>query len=364
MALFTSRRDELVQAISSQMPQISFNNCVGLNVEQLFRKALEKDPRLLALLSGYEFNYITSNGIVRDYNILIKYNTDATALADVTVDTGNWSVRELMTKGAPRAVTLVSQNPQAIGQQLNDGLDRMLSLYEGLHGYQVGTSGFPTLTDYELIKINFDYMMPMNQLRHYQAQTQHAVRAAWQTILGKAQVPPFVKPFLALSYITQEAIYDHRCHDEVVGNPSAMPTDPIPHLGYGPLVEKRGICSGLAWAFKHMMDAAQIECLCVTGYLKKNRTIGHMWNMVKIENQYYHVDLAVGIDNDGVCVYRLMQPDVVFRSDHEWKQDEYPAAYGTRFDYDYVETYLAKNEDALLRQGANEKYLFPDRILD
>ncbi|MBQ9082750.1 MAG: hypothetical protein IJY28_04535 [Clostridia bacterium] len=365
MAWFTTRTDELAQAISGRLQQVTFNNCVGVNVEQLFRKALEKDPRMLALLSGYEFNYITSNGIVRDYTILLQYNADAPGdLSDILVDNGSWNAQSLLTKGAPGQVTLVSKNRQAIRQQLNDNLGRLVSLYEGIHGYNMNSGGFPSLTDYELLKISFDYIMPMNQLRQYQAQAQRAARTAWQTILGKAQVPPAIKPFLALSYLTQEAIYDHRCHDEVRSNSAAIPTDPIPHLGYGPLVEKRGICSGLAWAFKHMMDAARIECICVTGYLKSDRSVGHMWNMVKLDNQYYHVDLAVGIDNDGVCVCRMMQPDIVFRSDHEWNTADYPVAYGSRFDYDYVEEYLAEHEIDLLRQGAEEKYLFPERIID
>ena len=167
-----------------------------------------------------------------------------------------------------------------------------------------------------------------------------------------------------MSYITQECCYDQRAFDEVESNPEKTPSDPIPHLAYGPLVEFRGICSGLAWAFKTLMDEANIECICVSGFLKEDLKTGHMWNLVKLDGQYYHVDPTWGIKDDGVYISGLLQPDSMMKITHIWELSDYPTARGMRFDYDFIEDFLVENGNDFLDDGANEKYFFPEEIID
>ena len=56
---------------------------------------------------------------------------------------------------------------------------------------------------------------------------------------------------------------------------------------YGALVNKRALCQGMAKAFSYLCGKVGIETLTVTGDADG---IAHMWNMVKIGGEWYHID--------------------------------------------------------------------------
>lgn len=59
---------------------------------------------------------------------------------------------------------------------------------------------------------------------------------------------------------------------------------------YGVIKNNIGTDQGFARAFLYMSDMQEIECLYVTGkYNNQNRA----WNIVKIGNYYYHIDIAM-----------------------------------------------------------------------
>lgn len=70
---------------------------------------------------------------------------------------------------------------------------------------------------------------------------------------------------------------------------------PLSHTMYGPLVDGRGVCDGIAMAFCHLCRAAGIGCRIVRG------TIGgrepHAWDIVTLGGRDYHVDVT----HDLVC---------------------------------------------------------------
>lgn len=358
--------DTLIMAMSAKQPQVRLEHCVG-SADTIIKNAIKKEPRLLAFLSGYQYNYM-KKGLVQilyDYDITITYQDDSPdQLDDVVLDQGDWDASELLEKGNPKSIKMVTEDPDAIGKKLNEIIKKMLSLYEGIHGWNASSYSFDKISELSVCTIGYDYLVPMQQLRSFQGKAIFSAKMIWKKILGRAKVPAFVKPFLAYSYITQECCYDQRAYDEIEGNPNKLPTDPIPSLSYGPLVEGRGICSGLAWAFKLLMDEANIECSCIVGYLKEKQDVGHIWNLVKLDGQYYHVDTTWGIQQQGVYISGLMQPDNLMRASHLWEEENYPKARGMRFDYDYIEDFLVENGNEYLDDGANEKYFFPDEIID
>ena len=366
MGLFTAPEDILIEAISEKRPQVRLEHCVG-SIEGVFKNALRKEPRLLAFIGGYEVNYM-KKGLVQirnDYDVVIKYQDCAPdSLNDVIVDNGRWDPMSVIGKAGPREVSIVTKDLNALEKKLSSILDVLPRSYEGCLGWQTGTMSFPKLSGDSLCQLTYSYVVPPHELRQLQSKAQFAAKNIWRTILGHARVPQFVKPFLAFSYISQECMYDQRAYDELEDDPTKLPSDPMPHLAYGPLVEKRGICSGLAWAFKRLMDEAGVECICVSGYLKEDTRIGHVWTMVKLDGQYYHVDPTWGIKDGGVFIGGLLQPDSVMKNTHIWNAADYPAARGMHFSYDYIEDYLADNGNDILDAGANEKYVFPDDIVE
>lgn len=59
------------------------------------------------------------------------------------------------------------------------------------------------------------------------------------------------------------------------------------HTSAGVLANRKGLCDGYAYVFKYFMDEFGIPCQVV--YSKK---LNHMWNMVQIVGQWYHVDVS------------------------------------------------------------------------
>ena len=51
-----------------------------------------------------------------------------------------------------------------------------------------------------------------------------------------------------------------------------------------------------------------------------------------------------------------MQSDSMMKSTHIWKTIQYPQARGVRFDYDFIEDFLAEKGNDFLVDGAEEKF--------
>ena len=366
MGQSTHPEDLLISAMIDKEPEVRLEHCFA-SIQDIFKRALNKDRRLLAFLSSYGARYM-KKGLIQvayDYDVTIQYREQApSSIDDVVVDDGDWDASTLIKKGTPRELTLVTSYYDRVSEKLSEIMCILLSSCEGVHGFNTDCFVFENLSSDTVCTISYDYILPQQKLRQLQGQSAFAAKTVWKSILGKSKVPQFVKPFLAFSYLTQECCFDQRAYDEMESDRSSQPTDPVPYLAYGPLVERRGVSAGFAWAFKALMDEANIECSCVAGCLREETKIYHIWNLVKIDGQFYHVDPTWGIKENGVCISTFMQPDSMMRGTHLWYEEKYPAAKGLRFDYDYIEDFLAENGNEFLDDGANETYFFPDEIID
>ncbi len=61
------------------------------------------------------------------------------------------------------------------------------------------------------------------------------------------------------------------------------------HTSYGALIEKEAVCDGFTKALQLVLDRVGIQSILVSGMLEEQ---AHAWNMVKIANSWYHVDLT------------------------------------------------------------------------
>ena len=66
---------------------------------------------------------------------------------------------------------------------------------------------------------------------------------------------------------------------------------------YGAIDSKTSICEGYAKAFKYLCKKANLWCNLVDGTI--NGT-SHMWNLVKLNDEYYHVDITWSDYNDAL----------------------------------------------------------------
>lgn len=70
---------------------------------------------------------------------------------------------------------------------------------------------------------------------------------------------------------------------------------------YSVLINNRGVCASYSRAFQYIMISLDIPCIFITGELNGTP---HAWNMVKIDNLWYHIDITNGNNGyDDYCNY-------------------------------------------------------------
>ncbi|MBR5515065.1 MAG: hypothetical protein IKU52_02540 [Clostridia bacterium] len=99
----------------------------------------------------------------------------------------------------------------------------------------------------------------------------------------------FEKEVVLSDYITDKCTY------------TAISNDLLESTAYGALVKGEAVCDGYAYAAKELFNAAHIDTMVVFGTANESE---HMWNMVNIDSDYYHLDLTWNdsdkVENDGV----------------------------------------------------------------
>ena len=69
---------------------------------------------------------------------------------------------------------------------------------------------------------------------------------------------------------------------------------------YGPLVENKGVCSGVASALATALQNAGLDAVACGGWADKKVSAGnaHQWNQVKVDNEWYNLDLTNDFDKE------------------------------------------------------------------
>lgn len=122
---------------------------------------------------------------------------------------------------------------------------------------------------------------------------------------------------------------------------------------YGILIEGLGVCQSYAEVFKLLCDAAGVPCVVMTGKLS---SVPHAWNMVKIDQMWFHVDVTNNDGDDAIpyAVYNasdaLMAADYSFDKDFELDKNikNYASTKNT-YDYYYKQGLFATSESDLSR---------------
>lgn len=106
----------------------------------------------------------------------------------------------------------------------------------------------------------------------------------------------------------------------------------LPDESYSPkgvLLNQTAVCEGYAKAFKAFMDELKIPCKVVIGIGYGGDTEDHAWNIVQIDNKWFHIDLTWDDpvpDTPGYIGYSyFLVPDEIMEKDHQWKSSDYPS---------------------------------------
>ncbi len=83
---------------------------------------------------------------------------------------------------------------------------------------------------------------------------------------------------------------------------------------YGALVEGSAVCEGYSRSIQLLLGYLGMECQLASG--ETNRT-AHMWNVVKVNNNYYHLDATFDNNTDQVKLYDYFNvSDTLIQKDH------------------------------------------------
>lgn len=128
---------------------------------------------------------------------------------------------------------------------------------------------------------------------------------------------------------------------------------------YGTLIQKKALCEGYAKTFSYLCNLAGIENVIVTG----KTGVPHMWNMVKLGGNWYHVDVtwdnpddALHAEYPDVILYQyFMVTDSVIKNNHTiWTYPaEPPKANGRNENYFVREGADVSREDEFLTVSQN-----------
>jgi len=116
----------------------------------------------------------------------------------------------------------------------------------------------------------------------------------------------------------EQFVFDYiarRCYYEMDAEDSWNP--------YGTLISGKAKCDGISLAVKWLLEEMGIECLCVTGDTIGS-DIGHAWNIVCLEGEYYVLDLTQSVRQEGT-VERL-EDEIIYYAYNvtdDWLEEQY-----------------------------------------
>lgn len=110
--------------------------------------------------------------------------------------------------------------------------------------------------------------------------------------------------------------------------------DPFEYTAVGALVRGKAVCSGLAYAFKYLMDRLEVPCLVVRGTAASTPSWDdperHSWSLVELDGRWTHVDVTYDLGFSPAKRYPhlayLGVSDEEIAPTHRWERDALPAA--------------------------------------
>jgi hypothetical protein len=115
---------------------------------------------------------------------------------------------------------------------------------------------------------------------------------------------------------------------------------------YGAFINGAAQCQGLSKAYKYLCNKAGLECYLVNGYTASGDA--HMWNIVRVNGNWYHIDLTKGDSTSDFEKYNYCLVDDAhiyknYTRDH--RSTELPAANSMSDNYFVRKGLYAKTSD-------------------
>lgn len=142
--------------------------------------------------------------------------------------------------------------------------------------------------------------------------------------------------------------------------------DSTAHCLLGPLLKGRGVCNGIADAASYLMNAFGLKVTSINGH-DPSAPVGHCWNVIKLGDHYYHLDVTNDLFREGVPCHAFMNMDDEMASNtHKYKCQQVCGSLEFNF-YNLNGCYFRELRDAdqylvtRLKKGSRHVELYTDR---
>lgn len=164
-------------------------------------------------------------------------------------------------------------------------------------------------------KIKIDFVMKYRMSREEQSWVLQEIQSILAQII-KPQMSDLQKIIAVHDYIVRNHYYE-------------MNTTGSPFTVYTFMHEKQGVCMAYALLFEKMMSELQIPCLYVIGDAEGESDLGHGWNMVQLNGEWYHIDstwndIGSKLKNHEIRYRYFLRSDDFMKKDHYWNSAHYP----------------------------------------
>lgn len=202
-------------------------------------------------------------------------------------------------------------------------LDNDHYLKYSLRGYQVGASGYYEDID---ITFNFNYLTTKYQEEY----VDRRVESILSEIITN-DMNDYAKEKVIHDYIVANVQYDTSLQE---------------HSAYAALAKGKTVCQGYSLLMFKMLQKVGIKSIIV-----ESEPMNHAWNMVYIDNKWYHVDATWNdpvpdVPNRVLYDYYNLTDDEISQSirgnRHIWNVDQYPSAI---YPYDPSFVTIGTNKD-------------------
>lgn len=130
-----------------------------------------------------------------------------------------------------------------------------------------------------------------------------------------------------------------------------LDTNSVPqraHSVTGFVADGQGICEAYANTFYIMGKMAGLDVSIITG---TTNNVNHMWNQIKLDGEYYHIDVtsddpAPDVPNRERYTYFNVSDSILSRT-HAWERKDFPACTSDKYNYYTMNNYIVRSEEEL-----------------
>ena len=182
-------------------------------------------------------------------------------------------------------------------------------------------------------------------------------------------------------YLQQNVRYDKQ---ELASMSNGKSKNPLSHNAYGALVSGLAVCDGYSSAFTLLARKLGYESMLIVGesLLRPGVTVKHSWNIVKVKDRYYHMDVTWDAKKyhefGGFSYSYFAVSDSEIATDHDWGKSNSPSCAYNDLSYfikngliannigqcgDIVRTSIRKRDDFIRLRLSND-IILPENTED